>query len=1094
MTDGALETRTDADAGRVIELRELGLEHARRGKLERALAALDEARRLCRDLGDEPLLSDIYADLGDVHAERHEMDAAVDAYKRALELDQEHRDHRGQALVLRGLGVAYIELGDLGRADDALREAERHFERVGEDGIDSDRARLQIARGRLLMDQAKYRDAAERFDIALDTAKRLADLALEVLSSRHLAAALHESGRSGEAISHLERAEAILQLPDQEDVPELIEVQNLHGSILEDSNSTDRALELFRSSLRDAEDLKLEPAQAETLRRMASAYAVRGDLARSQQHYERAIEICRRLKDEPALSQLYGDLGDVLLEAGETEAAIVLFKDALRLDADHKDSLGKALAHRRLGTAYQARGLFSQAEDAYEEAEALLKNTDDEGELAVVCNHLGSLLLEQGHFQKAKERFERALEISRRHGNETGEAISLRWRGAARRELGARTEAEKDLRHAEEILVRQGGEDLPELVEVRVELAAVLDDLGRTSAALELLADALRDARQLDNAPLTMRVLGRTAAALADAGDLSRALERYQEAIDIAERLKDEPELSELLGAIGDVLAKLGRHDEAVDHYRSALELDQEHQDTLGRAIAHRRLGSAHQASGEFPQAEQSYKSAASALARADDKVEEATLSREWGSLHQEQGHFRKALDYYEKALALHGRGDDGLGAAVTHRLMASAHLQLGDVHDAERHLGRAAEELRRTGDEDPSERVEQLDVRARITIEQHDLRAALNLAESALDQAERLRIPPLEVMCLRTRATILVELGRHPKAIDSLRQALELAQPKDNLLLARLEDDLGDVHLSAGRPEDAVAHYTAGRKKIAKLDQPALMADILLGLARCQRQLGHLEAVRQLLDDAKEAIDEVESSDLVQARLSLELAQLDELDGQHDAAVENYENALDVFSRSQDTARALECHELLLRAHARRGDLGKAGIHLAEALGPDRLPELWTAVLPHLHPEIAAAARPGFEAHKYDAAVREAFRVCEEALRARTEGDGSKNVAAEAAAWFGTTPDDRQIEGRNAERPGLAPWARLGQQAGMGQMWVGAFRAMRNPLQHHTMRLSPTDAFAWLWVTHTMRSLLDPVEDELYREESDGDWEDASA
>jgi tetratricopeptide (TPR) repeat protein len=1080
LTDAATDVLASDDAARIAELRAQGLDCARRGKLERAFEALDEARRLCRDLGDEALLSDIYADIGDVHAERHDMDAAVDAYKRALELDQEHRDHRGQALVLSGLGVAYIELGDWGRADDALRDAERHFERIGLDGVDRDRAKLQVARGRLLLDQAKYRDAAERFEVALDTAKRLNDLSLEVLALRHLAAAWHESGRSADAVALLERAEVILADPVHDDVPERIEVQNLHGSILEDDNKTDSALKLFRRSLRDAEDLKLEPAQAETLRRMGSAYAVRGDLARSRQHYEEAIEICRRLKDEPALSQLYGDLGDVLLEAGETDNAITMFKDALRLDQDHKDSLGKALAYRRLGAAYQARGLLSQAEDAYEEAEALLKDTDDDGELAVVCNHLGSLLLERGYFQNAKERFDRALEINRRQGNETGEAISLRWRGAARRELGALAEAEKDLRDAADILERQGGEDVPELIETRVGLAAILDEQGMTSAALKILADALRDARGLDNSPLVMRVLGRTAAAHADAGDLARATQRYQEAIDIAERLKDDPELSELFGALGDVLAELGRHDDAVDYYQRALELDQEHQDTLGRAVAHRRVGAAYQARGQFAQAEQSFKSAASALSRADDKAEEAILHRQWGSLHQDQGRFRKALDLYEKALTLHTRTGDSLGAAVTLRKIASVHIAMGDLVDAERNLDRAAAELRGTGDEHPPERVAQTDLRAHLKLEQQDPRAALRFAESALEQADRLQIPPLAISCLRTRAMALSALGGHPKAIDSLRQAVDLAEASDNLLLAHLEDDLGDVHLAAGRAEEAATHYAASRKKLAKLDEPALLADILLGLARCRRQLGQLEAVRQLLDDAKEAIDDLESSDLVHARLSLELAQLDELDGAHEAAIENYENALDVFTRSHDAARALECHQLLLRAHARRGDLAKAGVHLAEALGPERVPELWTAVLPHLHPEIAAAARPGFEAQKYDAAVREAFRVCEEALRARTSGDGNKNVAAEAAAWFGVAPDDKQPEGREPQRPGLGPWARPSQQSGMGQMWMGAFRAMRNPLQHHTMRLSPTDAFAWLWVTHIMRSTLDPVDEDV--------------
>lgn len=923
------------------------------------------------------------------------------------------------------------------------------------------------------MDQARYRDAADRFKDALDTAKRLNDTALEILSLRHLAAASHEGGRSSEAITMLERAEEILAMPGQEDIPERIEIQNLHGSILEDDNRTEKALEFFYRSLRDAEKLKLEPAQAETLRRIASAYAVRGDLVRSRENYEASIEICRRLTDEPALSQLYGDLGDVLLEAGRTDDAIDLFKNALRLDSDHKDSLGKALAHRRLGAAYQARGLMKQAKDAYDEAEALLKSTDDEGELAVTCNQVGSLLLEQGHALKAKERFERALEISQRQENTTGVAISLRWRGAAQRELGELEDAEKSLTDAAEILERQGGEDRPELVEVQMGLAEVLNEQGKTQRAVEIYDGALRVARQLDNSPLIMRVLGRAGSAHADAGGMSRAVERFREAIDIAERLADEPELSDLYGKLGDALAELGRHDEAVDYYCSALDLDQEHQDNLGRAVAYRRLGAAHQARGEFAQAAQALKSSVSALSRAEDRAEEALLYRQQGALNHDQGHYRKALDLYEKALQLHA---DGLQAAVTLRMVADTYLALGDLHDAERHLEQATDRLRRTGDEDVPERIAQRELDARIKLEQHDPRKALESAEDAYRQAENLQIPPLEIGCLRTRALVLCELGRHPKAIESLRQAIDLASQKDSLLLARLEDDLGDVHLAAGRPEEATTHYSTARKKIARLDQPALLADILLGLARCHRQRGHLESVRELLDEAKEAIGDLEWSDLVRARLCLELAQLDEMDGQHEAAIENYENALEVFGRSQDTQRALECHELLLRAHARLGQLDKAGVHLAEALGPDRLPELWLAILPRLHPEIAAAAHAGYEARNYEAAVREAFKVCEDALRDRTDDDGKSPLPAQISAWFGrATPSPGGGEPPAARRPGLQPWNRATHLAGMGQVWTGAFRAVRNPLTHQSLGLTATDAFAWLWVAHLMRALLDP-------------------
>lgn len=1074
-----------ADAARVAALRECGLSLAREGKLDKALEEFEEARRLCRDIDDEPLLSDIYAELGDVQAERHEMQAAIDAYKRALELDQEHRDHRGQAHVLCGLGMAYTEQGEWSRADDALSDADRQLERVSAQPVDADRARLHCARGRLLMEQARYRDAADRFEIALDIAKRLNELTLELLALRHLAGALHEIGRSAEAVARLQRAEEILAMPGEEDIPERIEVQNLHGSILEDDNRTTDALKLYRSSLRDAEDLNLAPAQAEAHRRIASAYAVQGDLTRSCQHYEQAIEICVKLKDAPALSQLYGDLGDVMLEAGKTDDAIILFKDALRLDSDHKDILGKALAHRRLGAAYQARGQLREAKDDYDEAEALLKSTDDEGELAVVCNHLGSLLLEQGHPQKARERFERALEINRQQGNGTGEAISLRWLGAALRELDDLDEAERSLTAAAEILEeRQGGEDRPELIEVQVGRAEILDERGRTSEALKCLVDALRLARQLDNAPLIMRVLGRTGAAHADAGEMGRAIERFREAIAIAESLHDEPECSELYGSLGDVLAELGRHDEAIDYYRNALELDQEHQDVLGRATGYRRLAASYQARGEFSQAEQALKSAASALSRAEDRAEEALLRRQEGNLLHEEGHFRAALALYEDALD----GADSLDAAVTLRLMADTDLALGELDNAERHLQQARDHLQRTGDEDAPECVAQLVLDARIKLERHDPHKALALVEQAYVHAGNLEIPPLTITALTGRARIQCELGRYPAAIESLRAAIGQASEKDNLLLARLEDDLGDVNLAAGRSEDARGHYTTARKKIAKLDQPALLADILLGLARCHRQLGQLDSVRGLLNEAKEAIGELESSNVIQARLSLELAQLDELDGQHEAAIENYENALEVFARSQDTARALECHELLLRAHARQGQLGEASVHLAEALGPERLAELWAAVLPRMHPEIADAAHAGYEKKNYEAAVREAFKACEDALRERTRDDGKSPLVTQINAWFGSPEegqsakrgkgsDSAAVEIAEPLRPGLQPWTRRTHQVGMGQFWTGAFRSMRNPLTHESLRLNPTDAFAWLWVAHLMRTLLDPSE-----------------
>ena len=292
----------------------------------------------------------------------------------------------------------------------------------------------------------------------------------------------------------------------------------------------------------------------------------------------------------------------------------------------------------------------------------------------------------------------------------------------------------------------------------------------------------------------------------------------------------------------------------------------------------------------------------------------------------------------------------------------------------------------------------------------------------------------------------------RSPRALD------------DETSVAEVLDDLADVYLLAGDIEIAVKHYSAGLKKARSLDRPALTADILMGLARCNRSMGKLDSVRDLLDEAKEEIESIDASELTTARLTLELAQLDEDDGRLDTAIENYEDALAAFKRTNDVTNALVCNRLLLRAYARQSDLAGAGRHLSELLGRDEqdLGTLWTALLERLDPRIAQAAKPQFARGRYPAAVREAFKACEDKLRRQVEAETTDQTSDVAKRWF--TADARGIE----------PWASEKELRGFLQMWLGAFEAARNPLVHHSLPLNATDAFAWLAVTHLLHSWLE--------------------
>jgi tetratricopeptide (TPR) repeat protein len=1057
-TDGALS---------VAELAERGAQHAVRGEFARAIECFDSARSLAQATGDEAAHSDLLGAMGEAYAEQGDLDKAVNYFKEALGLDQAQHDHLGLVVDYRRLGVVYHEKGDHDRAADAYRDAERLLDALpAEDRADEERARLLAAWGEHYADRGHYRKALEVFDRAQAISEARSDNAAIASCLRRIGFVLHQLGSFDAARERLGRAHELLLRGREEerDVPELIEVKLLMGAVLEDEGQTSSSLDCYREALRLAEGLKLGPARAECLRRMGSAYKARGEFAQAVDRYDEAIDICRSLDHQVALSQLFGDLGDVYEEQGLFDLAIKQFKNALDLDQAHQDKLGMALAHRRLGGAYQEKGDYQRAEDSYREAERLLDDSDDHGEKAVLHTHIGSLYEERGHYRNALERYEKALEINENQSNMLGVAVCLRHTGSAKQQRGDLEGASRDLRRAHEVLTQQGGEDKPELIEVTTLLGSVIEDQGHTNEALGHYRDALRLADSLNLAPARAECLRRMGSAYAVCGDFSQAVDRYRQAIDIAREIGDSVALSQLHGDLGDVYAEQGNLDDAVDQFKDALRLDQAHQDELGMAVAYRRLGAAYQRKGDCRRAEDSYRDAKRLLDGLDDDGEKAVLLNNWGSLYEDQGQYRKALDYYGQALAFNENQKNAVGIAICLRLQGSALLQLGDAQAAKDRLMRALDLLR----EDKPELIAAKDVLARIHLAEGAVDKARSVANEALRLGEDLQHGPARALCLRTLGSVAAAGGNFSDAIDRFDRALDICRSlRDEVMQAELLDDLGDAFLHNREVDKAVEAYNGGLKRARRLDRHALTADILLGLARCQRERGRHDAVRELLTEASDAIDSFDASRLMQAHLTLELAQLAELDGREDVAIESYERALEDFKSTNDVERALECNRLLLRAYSRASDLTRAGVHLSELLEREDQGALWVAlVLRRLHPKIAAAAGPAVESGHFGGAVSEAFRAFEVSLRDVAGASPGDEMSKAVRSWFRA----------NSDR-GVAPFVDEEEMARFGNFVTSAIDAGRNRHAHQAITMDAREAFAWLGIVHLLMSYLSPPE-----------------
>lgn len=1040
--------------------------HSARGEFDRALQCYDEAIAACR-AAEADGLAELLGERGDVLLERGDTQSALDVFKELLE-DHVRDDPAGRARAYRRLGRAWQEKGQPERAIEAYSDADRYLRRV--DGQEDERARLLISRGSLHEEHGEFGEARRCYELAKAIAERDGGIELVVLARRHLGSVEHELGALKTAELELTEALEALIRAGGTDKPEMVETMNALGSLLEDQGRTREALERFEEALRIARDIRHLPGQAQSLRRKGSAHATRGEYREALAAYDEAIVLCEHLKDQVELASLHGDRGDVLLDQGRFEDAITAFNMAVKKEQDQRDPLGQAIAFRRLGTAFQAKGDPSHAEEYYSEADAILKTLDDEGERAILYTCRGSLHEEQGKLAQALEWYNAAFIINRRQDQVIGMAICKRHIGSALHEQGDLEAAGRELREALDLLRAERVADSPDLIDALNAYGDVLRDQGRAREARAQFEQAYELARAMAALPAQARCLRLVASTYMAAGDLGEARARLETAIDISRNLNrdgDGPELSELYGELGDVLLARGDVDQAIQSFKRALRLDQEHRDKLGQAVGHRRLGTAYQEKGKFELAEEHFEDATLFLEDSDDEVERALLWLQTGSLHEELGRLKLARDAYTEAFAVYERLSIDLGMARARRHLASVTRRLGDLAAAEEGLRTALAIHNQTGAEDIPEVIRLRCALGGVLTERGEPGDALQVLREAHHAAKEIGNDPARAACLRLMGGAYTRRGEYGDAHDAYKTAVSICSDKgDEVELAELAADLGALHEAQGGDdhlEQAVESYTTALQAARPVPNYALMARALLGLARCHRVAGRDAELCAALDEAA-ALDERLEEGHVRAELWIEQGRRLEDDDKVGGATERYMQALSYFDRVHDTKAATACRLLLMQTSSRRGDLDEAQRHLLAALAQDTSDpaRAWSGVLAQLEEQVGIAAADAFRHGHYAAAVREAFLAAERALRsASSDGDRISEVIKR---WI--TPEGR----------GLAPWSDSRQLGAFGLLCRGAFDAVRNPLNHDEvdLPLDPVTAFSWIGVAHLIITLAE--------------------
>jgi protein O-mannosyl-transferase len=259
------------------------------------------------------------------------------------------------------------------------------------------------------------------------------------------------------------------------------------------------------------------------------------------------VEYREALRIKPDYPDPYDNVGLVLWRRGQREDAAAQYRTALRYDPDAAET------HNNLGVVLTEMG---QTEDAIGHLSDAIRLDPD---FAVARNNLGNALRNSGRIPEALAQYELASRLKPDYADPYNNI------GAILAQQDRRDEAAAQFRTA----LRYD----PQSANAHDNLGVVLSQMGQTDEAIAQFTEGVR------LAPDDLALRNHLGNALHDSGHLAEAIDQYEQ---ILQRRPDDAEVHYKLGI---TLTESGRAGDAIGHFQAALRLEPEY------AQAHNDLG-----------------------------------------------------------------------------------------------------------------------------------------------------------------------------------------------------------------------------------------------------------------------------------------------------------------------------------------------------------------------------------------------------------------------------------------------------------------------------------------------------------------------
>src|SRR3989442_4555036 len=553
---------------------------------------------------------------------------------------------------------------------------------------------------------------------------------------------------------------------------------------------------------------------------------VSGRIDEAADYFTQAMMVASREGDFATTGRCSNNVGVISNLRGRHAEAIGSWEIALAAFGRAGVRQGVAECRHNLGIAYREQGALDHALTEADRAVAEAESVGDLTLRALALRGRAEIHVLRGDPRLAWHELDEVRQIRSQVPHVMDQAEDLRVAAAVMALEGDDVAAERSLR---EVIERAEAHRRPELrAEATRDLAALLRRTGRLADA----EAAARTARAIFTELGAEGEIRNLAAHQWDA-DFAAELGRSLEPLHEAQELADAGRYADLLGYLGG---------------RSQQELEQSPMLALLCGIGHTRLGRLRVGQG--------WATVALQRARAlGDRTLEVRALNVCGVIALERGGIDEATYFLSRAQeeAMHDNDMAAVGRCANN-LGAIAHLQ-GDYPRAvgahiraiaacqKAHYGRGIAEAHHN-----------LAIAYR---EQGQLDAAMEAADAAVREAERLDDRQLKAQALAGRAEILIVRGGPQPAIPEAGRALALhPRPGDAVLETEALRILAVALGIAGSTRDAEGMLREVIERATEHGRPLLVAIAQRDLAQLLAREGEVAAAKQLALTARAAVD----------------------------------------------------------------------------------------------------------------------------------------------------------------------------------------------------------------------------------------------